>query len=45
MQQPRWLIRLVPDEVKTWKGVGWAKRYWVDSSGGPSFEKAHGLES
>jgi hypothetical protein len=45
LQQPRWLIRLVPDEVKTWKGVGWAKRYWVDSSGGPSFEKAHGLES
>lgn len=45
LQQPRWLIRLVPDDVKTWKGVGWAKRYWVDSSGGPSFEKAHGLES
>jgi hypothetical protein len=30
--------------MKTWKGVGWAKRYWVESSGGPSFEDAHGLK-
>jgi nitroimidazol reductase NimA-like FMN-containing flavoprotein (pyridoxamine 5'-phosphate oxidase superfamily) len=43
LKQPRWLIRLTPDEIKTWKGVGWAKRYWVDSTGGPSFEEAHGL--
>lgn len=43
LQQPRWLIKLTPDEIKTWKGVGWAKRYWVDATGGPSFEEAHGL--
>jgi nitroimidazol reductase NimA-like FMN-containing flavoprotein (pyridoxamine 5'-phosphate oxidase superfamily) len=43
LKQPRWLIRLTPDEIKTWKGVGWAKRYWVDTTGGPSFEEAHGL--
>lgn len=45
LQQPRWLIKLTPDEMKTWKGVGWAKRYWVETSGGPSFEEAHGIES
>lgn len=45
LQQPRWLIRLTPDDFKTWKGVGWAKRYWVESTGGPTFEEAHGLES
>ena len=44
LKQPRWLIRLTPDEITTWKGVGWAKRYWVESTGGPSFEQAHGLE-
>lgn len=45
LQQPRWLIRLTPDEFTTWKGMGWAKRYWVDSTGGPSFEEAHGLDT
>ena len=45
LKQPRWLIRLTPDEFTTWKGVGWAKRYWVDSTGGPSFEQAHGIET
>ena len=44
LKQPRWLIRLTPDHLTTWKGVGWAKRYWVDSSGGPSFEDAHGIK-
>jgi len=44
LKQPRWLIKLTPEEFKTWKGMGWAKRYWVEASGGPSYEKAHGLE-
>ena len=26
--------------VKTWKGVGWARRYWVEDSG-PTYEEAH----
>ena len=41
LQQPRWLIKMVPSEIKTWKGVGWARRYWVAESGGPSYEEAH----
>ena len=41
IQQPRWLIKLVPTTIKTWKGVGWARRYWVQESGGPSYEEAH----
>lgn len=45
MQQPRWLIRLKPTEMRTWKGVGWARRYWVESETGPSYEEAHGLDS
>jgi hypothetical protein len=44
LNQPRWLIKLVPEETKTWKGVGWSKRYWVEETGGPSFEEAHGLK-
>lgn len=43
MKQPRWLIKLTPEEFKTWKGVGWSKKYWVESDDGPSFEEAHGL--
>ncbi len=42
LQQPRWLIKMTPTNIKTWKGVGWAKRYWVDETGGPSYEEAHG---
>ena len=41
LQQPRWLVKMVPTKVKTWKGVGWARRYWVTDSGGPSYEEAH----
>lgn len=41
LQQPRWLIKMVPTDIKTWKGVGWARRYWVQESGGPSYEEAH----
>jgi general stress protein 26 len=43
MQQPRWLFKATPTELKTWQGTGWAKRYWNEQSGGPSYEKAHGL--
>lgn len=43
MNQPRWLFRIKPENVKTWQGVGWAKHYWVEGTGGPSYEEAHGL--
>ena len=42
INQPRWLIKLTPTEVKSWHGVGWAKRYWVKESGGATYEEAHG---
>jgi PPOX class probable F420-dependent enzyme len=42
IQQPRWLIKMTPNRIKTWKGVGWARKYWVDAAGGPSYEEAHG---
>lgn len=45
LKQPRWLIKLTPTDFRTWKGMGWAKRYWVDETGGPSYEEAHGLSS
>jgi len=41
LNQPRWLFRFKPTGVKTWQGVGWAKRYWVEGSGGPTYEEAH----
>ena len=41
LNQPRWLFRFEPFNVKTWRGVGWARRYWVDDSGGPTYEEAH----
>ncbi len=40
--QPRWLIKVVPTEVMSWQGVGWARRYWVEGTGGASYEEAHG---
>ena len=43
LRQPRWLFRIVPENVKTWQGVGWARHYWVDDTGGPSYEEAHAL--
>ncbi len=43
MKQPRWLFRIKPENMKTWHGVGWARRYWVDGTGGPSYEEAHAL--
>ncbi len=41
LQQPRWLIRVRPTKIKTWQGVGWSPKYWVGSSGGPSYEEVH----
>ena len=41
LQQPRWLIKVTPDKVKTWEGVGWAKGYWVESEEGPTYEDVH----
>jgi nitroimidazol reductase NimA-like FMN-containing flavoprotein (pyridoxamine 5'-phosphate oxidase superfamily) len=43
LRQPRWLFRIEPVEFRTWQGVGWARRYWVEGTGGPSYEEAHGL--
>jgi len=42
MQQPRWLIRMKPTKIRTWQGVGWAPSYWVEGTGGPSYEEVHG---
>ncbi len=41
MKQPRWLFRIKPDKFETWQGVGWAPRYWVEGTGGVSYEEAH----
>ena len=43
--QPRWLIKINPTNVKTWQGVAWAKRYWVESDKGPGYEEAMGLKT
>lgn len=42
--QPRWLIKMKPTTMKTWQGVAWARRYWVETGSGPSYEQAMGLE-
>jgi hypothetical protein len=41
LHQPRWLFRFAPTTVKTWQGVGWAKRYWVEETDGPTYDEAH----
>ena len=41
MQQPRWLIRVRPTKMKTWKGLGWSPKYWVEGTGGPEYEEVH----
>jgi Pyridoxamine 5'-phosphate oxidase len=41
MQQPRWLFKIKPLRLETWQGVGWAPKYWVEGTGGPSYEEAH----
>lgn len=40
-QQPRWLIKVTPTRMKTWKGVGWSPKYWVEGTGGPTYEQVH----
>ncbi len=41
LNQPRWLIKVTPTKMRTWQGVGWAKSYWVEGTGGPSYEEVH----
>ena len=33
--------KLNPTIFRTWQGVGWAKSYWVNNTGGPSWQEAH----
>lgn len=40
--QPRWLIKVTPTRMKSWEGVGWAPKYWVEGTGGPKYEEVHG---
>lgn len=42
IQQPRWLIKVEPTRITSWQGVGWARRYWVEETGGATYEEAHG---
>ena len=41
LKQPRWLIKVIPEKVRTWQGVAWARRYWVDGTGSPSYEEVN----
>ena len=41
LKQPRWLIKVVPEKVRTWQGVAWARRYWVEGTGSPSYEEVN----
>jgi hypothetical protein len=41
LRQPRWLIRIDPVKMQSWQGVGWHPRYWVEGTGGPSWQEAH----
>lgn len=43
LNQPRWLFKITVTKLQTWQGVGWARSYWVDETGGPSYEEAHGM--
>ena len=43
LNQPRWLLKIKPTRIQTWQGVGWARSYWVQETGGPTYEEAHGL--
>jgi nitroimidazol reductase NimA-like FMN-containing flavoprotein (pyridoxamine 5'-phosphate oxidase superfamily) len=42
--QPRWLFAIAPTRLETWQGVGWARRYWVEDTSGPTYDEAHGLD-
>ena len=44
LNQPRWLIKVVPDKVRTWQGVAWARRYWVEGTGGPQLRTGQHLK-
>ena len=41
LNQPRWLFRLHPEKLKSWQGVGWAKNYWFENTGGPTWKEVH----
>jgi nitroimidazol reductase NimA-like FMN-containing flavoprotein (pyridoxamine 5'-phosphate oxidase superfamily) len=41
LHQPRWLIRLQPTRIKTWQGVGWSPKYWVEGTGGKTYSEVH----
>jgi general stress protein 26 len=43
LNQPRWLLKITPTKIRTWQGVGWARHYWVEGTGGPSYEEAFAL--
>ena len=43
LNQPRWLLKITPTRIQTWQGVGWARSYWVQETGGPTYEEAHGI--
>jgi hypothetical protein len=43
LNQPRWLLKITPTRIQTWQGVGWARSYWVEETGGPTYEEAHGM--
>ncbi len=43
LDQPRWLFRITVTKMQTWQGVGWARSYWVEETGGASYEEAHGM--
>ena len=41
LNQPRWLFRLHPEKLRSWQGVGWAKNYWIENTGGPTWKEVH----
>ena len=43
LNQPRWLLKITPTRIQTWQGVGWGRSYWVEETGGPTYEEAHGM--
>jgi hypothetical protein len=41
LHQPRWLLRITPTQFTTWQGWGWARKYWVEGTEGPTWEEVH----
>jgi hypothetical protein len=33
---------MTPTKTKTWQGLGWARKYWVEGTGGATYAEAHG---